>query len=65
MVAITKKELRKMLPRKQFLIEKILGPRHINDGTQYFITFKGYPNKFNAWVNDNVIFIRSLFIVTF
>lgn len=49
------KELQKVLPSKQFLLEKIIDQRQVNGKTQYFVKFKGYPKKFNAWVNKNDI----------
>lgn len=49
------KELQEVSPSKQFLIEKIVDERHFNGDTQYYVKFKGYPNKFNAWVNKKDI----------
>ena len=45
------KELQKVSPSKQFLIEEVIDERHFNGYIQYYVKFKGYPKKFNAWVN--------------
>ncbi len=39
-----------------FIIDKILKRRRKRNGkTEYFVSWKGYPEKFNSWVSDIVI----------
>ncbi|KAJ8018519.1 Heterochromatin protein 1 [Holothuria leucospilota] len=35
-----------------YRIEKILKRRTRNGQKEYFVKWKGYPSKFNSWVND-------------
>lgn len=36
-------------------IEKIIKQRRRGKSVQYFVKFRGYPNKFNSWVNSSAI----------
>ena len=48
------KELLKVIvpEDKTYKIEKVLRKRKRNGREEYFVKFKGWPTKFNAWVND-------------
>ena len=35
-----------------FKIEKILRTRKRRGGKKYFVKWRGYPSKFNSWVNE-------------
>ena len=45
-------ELQKVTKTDYFQVEKILKKRKTKKKTEYFVKFKGYPEKFNAWVSD-------------
>ncbi len=49
------KELQKVTPSKQFVLERIIDQRNVNGKRQYFVKFQGYPSKFNAWVDKKDI----------
>lgn len=36
-------------------IEKIIKQRRQGKNVQYFVKFRGYPSKFNSWVNSSAI----------
>jgi len=35
-----------------FVVEKIIKTRKIKSKTDYFVKWRGYPDKFNSWVSD-------------
>jgi len=39
---------------ERFEIDRILKTRKRNGKIQYFVACKGYPNKFNSWVDELV-----------
>lgn len=43
-------ELQKVKMKETFKIEKILEKRIRKKRVEYFVKFKGYPNKFNQWI---------------
>ncbi|GBO36397.1 Putative uncharacterized transposon-derived protein F54H12.3 [Araneus ventricosus] len=43
-------ELQKVKLKESFPVEKILKKRTKKKRFQYFVKFKGYPNKFNQWI---------------
>ena len=43
--------VKKNLEEDQFEVEKVLDYRTINGSKQAFVKWKGWPNKFNAWVD--------------
>lgn len=46
-------ELQKVHPSTKFLVESILDQRKKGKTTQYLVKFKGYPSKFNEWINKS------------
>ena len=45
-------ELQKVSDSGYYPVEKILRTRKKKGKTEYFVKFEGYPEKFNAWVQD-------------
>ncbi|GBO05177.1 hypothetical protein AVEN_122123-1 [Araneus ventricosus] len=43
-------ELQKVKLKESFPVEKILKKRNKKKRLEYFVKFKGYPNKFNQWI---------------
>lgn len=43
-------ELQKVRLKEEYKIEKILKKRMRKKQTEYFVKYKGYPNKFNEWI---------------
>lgn len=40
-------------PSDQFIVEKVLRQRRRSNGqVEYFVKWRGYPNKFNSWTTD-------------
>ena len=35
-----------------YVIDKVIKQRRKNGKTEYFVSWKGYPSKFNSWVSD-------------
>ena len=35
-----------------YLIDKVLRRRRRGNKTEYFVSWKGYPSKFNSWVSN-------------
>lgn len=49
------KELQKVTLPKQFLVENVIANRQKGKKTEYYVKFKGYPSKFNAWVDKSSV----------
>lgn len=47
-------EIQKVRPTEIFKIEKVLRTKIVNGKKKYFVKFRGYPDKFNDWV-DNLV----------
>lgn len=43
-------ELQKVKPKTEYEVEKILKKRTKRGQLEYFVTYKGYPKKFNQWI---------------
>lgn len=43
-------ELQKVGRKNEFPIEKILKKRRKKNVLEYYVKFKGYPEKFNSWI---------------
>ncbi|GBO34007.1 hypothetical protein AVEN_90468-1 [Araneus ventricosus] len=48
-------ELQKVKLKESFPVEKILKKRTKKKRLEYFVKFKGYPNKFNQWITASNI----------
>lgn len=48
-----RQELQKVKMPTEFLIEKILQEQKVGKKTRYFVKYKGYPNKFNEWIDSS------------
>lgn len=46
-------ELQKVALPKKFVIDTILKTRKYKGNTQYYVKYKGYPQKFNEWINKS------------
>lgn len=51
-----REELQKVRPKEEFSIEKIIKKRKRNRRIDYFVKFKGYPQKFNQWISSDDLF---------
>lgn len=49
-------ELQQVQPKKEFLVEKVLKKRSRKGRIQYFVKYKGYPEKFNQWIFSSDLF---------
>lgn len=49
-------ELQKVSPRETFTIEKIFKKRMRRGRLEYFVKYKGYPEKFNQWISTTDLF---------
>lgn len=49
-----REEIQKVKPPEVFKIEKVLRTLKRGGKVRYFVKFRGYPDKFNAWVDDLV-----------
>lgn len=49
------KELQKVYTTNKYDVEKVISERKIDGKTQFLVKFKGYPNKFNEWVDKRNI----------
>ena len=47
-----KEELQKITDSGYYPVEKVLKKRKRHGKVEYFVKFQGYPEKFNAWVDD-------------
>lgn len=47
-----KQELQKITDSGYYPVDKVLKTRKRRGKTEYFVQFQGYPEKFNAWVDD-------------
>ena len=45
-------ELQKIIPPKEFKVEKVLQERKVKGKTEYFVKWMGYPAKFNSWIKN-------------
>lgn len=46
-------ELQKIIPKNKFIIEKIIAERKHGKKVQYYVKYKGYPDKFNTWIDKS------------
>ena len=51
------KESQRVAPSQTYAVEKILDERKVGRKTEYFVKFKGYPAKFNAWIPKSNILL--------
>jgi hypothetical protein len=45
-------ELQKVVLPKSFIIDDILSERKVGRGKEYFVSYRGYPSKFNEWISS-------------
>ena len=48
-----RRELKETSLPDYYIIEKILKTRKKNNQKQFFVKWRGYPDKFNSWVGEN------------
>ena len=52
--AFTKKEIQRVVKSDDvFKIEKVLSTRKRKSVKEYFVKWKGYPEKFNSWIGES------------
>jgi hypothetical protein len=49
-------ELQKVSVKEEFTVEKILKKRTRKGQVEYFVKYRGYPNKFNQWIPSSNVF---------
>lgn len=49
-------ELQKVRPKEEFLIEKIMKKRTRKGQLEYYVKYRGYPDKFNQWIPSSNLF---------